>query len=239
MQRTQKIHHTIRLVSQRRSLASIVRTPGAKQRYTVPSAKANPLLYSRLTSTQFATQPRVPFSATWVVSQRRSYSSGVTEDEERKGLFYHTLDGGVYALSFLSESPSSQNSATVIGLIPEGQGLEGFQENQAFVDLLHDTVKSALIENVDPDLANDATQRQEGWMHVHDLRRFPESGRVGDADDIIGTVLVQEGKINGETYERMPMYRTVSSDGPTKLSESLHKRLLSALQDAHKKESKA
>jgi hypothetical protein len=114
--------------------------------------------------------------------------------------------------------------------------------SEAFVDLLHDTVKAALTENVDPDLANDATQRQEGWMHVHgklsiyggprlltiersDMRNFPESGRVGDADDIIGSVLVQDGKvcltsyifeqfylvsrtqIKGETYERMPSYR--------------------------------
>ncbi|KAG8719173.1 hypothetical protein FRC09_011517 [Ceratobasidium sp. 395] len=161
------------------------------------------------------------------------------EDEERKGLFYHPLDGNLYALSFLSERPASRNSATVIGLVPEGQGLDGFEENQAFVDLLHDTVKAALTDNVDPDLGNDATQRQEGWMHVHDMRRFPESGRVGDADDIIGSVLVQKGKIKGETYERMPSYRTCTGDGPIKLSSSVHERLMAALKDAHKKESKA
>ena len=35
------------------------------------------------------------------------------------------------------------------------------------MDLLHDTVKAALIAGVDQDLTNDATQRQEGWLHIH------------------------------------------------------------------------
>lgn len=236
MQHIQRLSPIVRLASQRRSLYSIIRSSKARH-HTVLSA--NGLFRSPAFLKPATTQFYVSRSPIIAAFQTRSYSSSMTEDEERKGLFYHTLDGGVYALSFLSETPSSQNSATVIGLIPEGQGLEGFQENQAFIDLLHDTIKSCLVENVDPDLANDATQRQEGWMHIHDLRRFPESGRVGDADDIIGSVLVQEGKINGETYECMPTYRTVSTDGPTKLSESIHKRLVSALQDVHKKESNA
>ncbi|KAG8737188.1 hypothetical protein FRC10_008474 [Ceratobasidium sp. 414] len=232
----QRLAPTTRLLVQRRSLCSVVRAP--KTRYGAPSVTScSP---SPLVTTRFATQKlgsRLPAS---FVSLARSYSSSdAVEDDERKGLFYHPLDGDIYALSFLSEKPPSRNSATVIGLIPEGKGLEGFEENQAFMDLLHDTVKTALIDNIDPDLANDATQRQEGWMHVHDMRRFPESGRVGDADDIIGSVLVQKGKINGETYERMPSYRTCTGDGPIKLSSIMHERLINALEDAHKKESRA
>ncbi|KAG8703150.1 hypothetical protein FRC08_003049 [Ceratobasidium sp. 394] len=225
----QRLVPTARLVVQRRSLCSVVRAP--KARYCAPHVTSCPR--SLAIATRLATQKHDSRLPAPFISQARSYSSSdVVEDEERKGLFYHPLDGNLYALSFLPDEPPSRSSATVIGLIPEGQGLDGFEENP-FVDLLHDTVKAALTDNVDPDLANDATQRQEGWMHVH------ESGRVGDADDIIGSVLVQKGKINGETYERMPSYRTCTSDGPTKLSSSMQERLISALKDAHKKESKA
>ncbi|KAG8701119.1 hypothetical protein FRC08_004276 [Ceratobasidium sp. 394] len=185
-----KLAPTARLVVQRRSLCSVIRAPKA-------CAPAISCSHPRAITTRLTTQKLNSLLPAPFISQARSYfSSDVVEDEERKGLFYHPLDGNLYALSFLPEEPPSRNSATVIGLIPEGQGLDGFEENQAFVDLLHDTVKAALTDNVDPDLANDATQRQEGWMHVHDMRRFPESGRVGDADDIIGSVLVQKGKVH-------------------------------------------
>ncbi|KAG9127576.1 hypothetical protein FRC07_012056 [Ceratobasidium sp. 392] len=237
MQQIPKLAPTVRLVTQRRSLCSVVRASKLNYHAPISSTSCSPVITIRVAAR--ISGSRLPVA---LPSQTRFYSSsGVTEDEERKGLFYHPLDGNLYALSFLSEKPASRDSATVIGLVPEGQGLEGFEENQVFVDLLHDTVKSALTDNVDPDLANDATQRQEGWMHVHGkyMRRFPESGRVGDADDIIGSVLVQKGKIKGETYERMPSYRTCTGDGPIKLSSSVHERLISALKDVHKKESKA
>ncbi|CAE6429527.1 unnamed protein product [Rhizoctonia solani] len=173
-------------------------------------------------------KPRTP-----IVSQVRYYaaSSEVEEDPERKGLYYHPVGNNVFALSFLNEKPSSQNSATVIGLLN--------LIKEAFVDLLHDTVKAALIEGVDQELGNDAVQRKEGWLHVHDYRNFPEMGRVGDPDDILGSVLVQDGKIKGETYQRMPSYRTCTTDGPVKLSPSLHERLLKSLREARQKESSA
>ncbi|KAG8762787.1 hypothetical protein FRC12_008849 [Ceratobasidium sp. 428] len=235
IQKIQKLKPVARLVVQRRSLCSVFRVTKPNYRIPIISPSRSTAITTRSVAQNLRSQPPVAFA-----SQSRFYSSsGVVEDEERKGLFYHPLDGNLYALSLLSEKPASRNSATVIGLVPEGQGLDGFEENQAFVDLLHDTVKAALTDNVDPDLANDATQRQEGWMHVHDMRRFPESGRVGDADDIIGSVLVQKGKIKGETYERMPSYRTCTGDGPIKLSSSMHERLIAALKDVHKKESKA
>ncbi|KAF8688671.1 hypothetical protein RHS03_09529, partial [Rhizoctonia solani] len=174
-------------------------------------------------------------------SQLRHYtaSTGVEEDPERKGLYYHPVGDNIFALSFLKEKPVNKSSATVIGLVKGGEESNSFQENQAFVDLLHETVKAALIEGADRDLGNDAVQRKEGWLHVHDYRNFPELGRVGDPDDILGSVLVQDGKIKGETYERMPAYRTCTTDGPVKLSPSLHERLLKSLKEAYQKESKA
>lgn len=136
-------------------------------------------------------------------------SSDATEDPGRKGLYYHPVGDNLFALSFLSEKPPRRDSATVIGLINRDEGLSSFRENQAFVDLLHDTVKAALIEGVAYDMENDAKRRQEGWLHVHDLRNFPESGRVGEAADIVGSVLARGGEIQGETYQRVPAYRQV------------------------------
>ncbi|CAE6468178.1 unnamed protein product [Rhizoctonia solani] len=174
-------------------------------------------------------KPRTP-----IVSQVRYYaaSSEVEEDPERKGLYYHPVGNNVFALSFLNEKPSSQNSATVIGLVQGGEDSHSFQENRKLCIYL-----AALIEGVDQELGNDAVQRKEGWLHVHDYRNFPEMGRVGDPDDILGSVLVQDGKIKGETYQRMPSYRTCTTDGPVKLSPSLHERLLKSLREARQKES--
>ncbi|KAF8752046.1 hypothetical protein RHS01_07853 [Rhizoctonia solani] len=126
-------------------------------------------------------------------SQLRHYaaSTGVEEDPERKGLYYHPVGDNIFALSFLKEKPVNKSSATVIGLVKGGEESNSFQENQAFVDLLHETVKASLIEGADRDLGNDAVQRKEGWLHVHDYRNFPELGRVGDPDDILGSVLVK------------------------------------------------
>ena len=199
-----------------------------------------PLRSTRPQSRAFPAPIHLPHPAiAFGIPQARSYSSSdVSEDPDRKGLYYHPIGNKTYALSFLSEKPSRPDSPTVIGHVPEDAGLDGFKENLPFVDLLHDTVKAALVEGVDKELTNDATQRQEGWLHVHDLRNFPEQGRVGDPDDIVGSVLVQEGKIKGDTYQRMPSYRTVTRDGPLRLTSSLHERLLKALKEAHQKDSK-
>ncbi|CAE6505113.1 unnamed protein product [Rhizoctonia solani] len=188
-----------------------------------------------------AHRPPVLRSGPPVLSQLRYYSASpeVEEDPERKGLFYHPVGNNVFALSFLDEKPPSRNSATVIGFVQGGEESNSFEENQAFVDLLHNTVKAALVEGVDQELGNDAVQRKEGWLHVHDYRNFPEMGRVGNPDDILGSVLVQGGKIKGETYQRMPTYRTCTTDGPVKLSPSMHERLLKSLREARQKESSA
>ncbi|KAB5593379.1 hypothetical protein CTheo_3211 [Ceratobasidium theobromae] len=128
----------------------------------------------------------------------RRYSGATpepTEDPDRKGLYYHPVGDNIFALSFLPEAPPHRDSATVIGLIPSDKGLDSFRENQLFIDLLQNTIKSALIEGADEELAKDATRRQEGWIHVQDWRNFPELGRVGSPDDILGSVLVQNGKV--------------------------------------------
>jgi hypothetical protein len=62
-----------------------------------------------------------------------------------------------------------------------------------------------------------------------DKRVTPALGRIPDPEDIIGTVLVRDGKVVKGTYEPMPSYRVVTADGPTVLSEDMEKRLMESL----------
>ena len=85
-----------------------------------------------------------------------------------------------------------------------------------FREILHKAISEGLEEEVDEIQMNGARQLQEGWMHIHgaslcpitpayfrcflaytlpDERNIPPLGRVGDPDDIIASVRVQDGKV--------------------------------------------
>ncbi|KAL0057627.1 hypothetical protein AAF712_015728 [Marasmius tenuissimus] len=66
-------------------------------------------------------------------------------------------------------------------------------------------------------------------MHIHDDRNVPALGRIGDVDDIIASVLVEEGKILADTYQTMPAYRLVTADGVTQLTPGLADKLKGVL----------
>ncbi|KAJ4496034.1 hypothetical protein C8J55DRAFT_553776 [Lentinula edodes] len=183
--------------------------------------------------------------------------SGSFADHTRPDLFYHLVepptplspDVPVYALSFLPSAPPVPNSATVIGWLPastesqteQDAGLNDFKENIKFRHLLHEAVKSGLQANVDEIQRNGALQIQQGWMHIHDDRNIPALGRIGDPDDIIASVLVEDGKIQADTYQAMPAYRLCTTDGVTQLTEGLsahlHKILLQRLEIERKGQS--
>ncbi|ELU45267.1 hypothetical protein AG1IA_00700 [Rhizoctonia solani AG-1 IA] len=69
-------------------------------------------------------------------SQLRHYaaSTGVEEDPERKGLYYHPVGDNIFALSFLKEKPVNKSSATVIGLVKGGEESNSFQENRELLE---------------------------------------------------------------------------------------------------------
>ncbi|KAG6826402.1 hypothetical protein H0H92_015967 [Tricholoma furcatifolium] len=100
-----------------------------------------------------------------------------------------------------------------------------FKENQKFRDVLHEAIKDGLENRVDEIHTNGALQLQEGWMHIHDDRNIPPLGRIGDPDDIIASVLVQDSKILPETYQPMPSYRLCTSDGLLTLTPGLARHL--------------
>jgi len=98
-----------------------------------------------------------------------------------------------------------------------------------FLPVLHESNKAALRNDVDEIWINGAMQIQQGWMHIHDQRNIPALGRVGDPDDIIATVLVENSKILPETYQPMPSYRICTSDGVLQLTPGLADHLRRAL----------
>ncbi|PFH53424.1 hypothetical protein AMATHDRAFT_1090 [Amanita thiersii Skay4041] len=129
-------------------------------------------------------------------------------DPTRPDLYYHLVgpptpvsdSHPAFALSFLSSPPptksgSERESAGVIGWLPavveHVAGAEGGEEAGL----------------------NDFKENHE--------RNIPPLGRIGDPDDIIATVLVDDGKILADTYQPMPAYRLCTGDGLTKLTPGL------------------
>ncbi|KAK2460788.1 hypothetical protein APHAL10511_007258 [Amanita phalloides] len=109
--------------------------------------------------------------------------------------------------------------------------LQGKRDSCAakFRQVLHRAVQDGLREGVDEIQTNRAIQLQNGWMHIQDERNLPAFGRVGDPDDILASVLVENGKILPDTYQAMPAYRLCTSDGVTNLTPGLALKLQSLL----------
>ncbi|KAK7042436.1 hypothetical protein R3P38DRAFT_2511607 [Favolaschia claudopus] len=183
----------------------------------------------------------------YVPSRRRFNSTSDSEsspsftDPNRPDLHYHLVnpptplskDAPAFALSFVVESPSR---STVLGWLPAATtgndheaGLNDFVENPEFRTLLHQAIQDGLREKVDDVQIGGAIQLGNGWMHIHDERNVPALGRIGDPDDIIATVLVEDGEIRAETYQAMPSYRICTSDGPTQLTPGLAQKLKTML----------
>ncbi|KAF9525056.1 hypothetical protein CPB83DRAFT_897333 [Crepidotus variabilis] len=178
----------------------------------------------------------------------------VFDDPHRPDLFYHLVKAPTplsslqpaYALSFLREPPPHVDSPVIIGWLPaqtiqetpsnagsptqeRGASLQDFVGNPKFITFLHDTIRSGLKESVDEIWKDAALQYQQGWMHIHDQRNPPDQGRIGDPDDIIASVLVEDSVLRPETYQPMPSYRICTSDGVIQLTPGLSEYLRKAL----------
>lgn len=68
----------------------------------------------------------------------------------------------------------------------------------------------------------------DSWLHIADERNPPPWGRIPYPEDIIGTVLVNNGVIQPETYQEMPTHRLVTSNGIFQLSEPLRQCIVDA-----------
>ncbi|KAH8102220.1 hypothetical protein BXZ70DRAFT_60781 [Cristinia sonorae] len=196
--------------------------------------------------------PRIKRPFTTAARPHETQRTESFPDPDRPDLFYHLFhpptalssSAPVYALSFLQDAPRNVTSKTILGWLPaagqgaDGAGLNDFKENPAFRVLLHEALQSALKDNVDEVQRNGAIQTQQGWMHINDERNVPALGRIGDPDDILASVRVEEGKILAETYQPMPSYRLCTADGILQLSEGLARRLKERLAEEARIENK-
>ncbi|KAF6748049.1 hypothetical protein DFP72DRAFT_1015767 [Ephemerocybe angulata] len=173
-------------------------------------------------------------------------------DSRRPELFYHLVqpptplspDLSVFAISFLNQPLHNAESSAVLGWVPvphEAGSVtpeeiaqrvvwRDFRENASFKDILHKSLYTSLRDGKDEIWVNGAKQLQQGWMHIHDQRNPPALGRVGDPDDIIASVLVENSTVKPETYQPMPSYRVCTADGVLQLTPAMLEDLVTALQ---------
>jgi hypothetical protein len=73
-----------------------------------------------------------------------------------------------------------------------------------------------------------------------DERKLPPAGRIGETEDLIGSVYVQDGKVRldppgsntqivPDTYSPLPTYRLITLDGALQLPRGLDEHLLAEL----------
>jgi len=194
-----------------------------------------------------------PFTSARVLSDQVSPHLTTTfEDPARKGLFYHLVPPPTplsntrpaFAVSLLAHPPPSAESSTILGWLPaetpgkdRDAGLNDFVPNPRFLPLLHEAISEGLAEAVDDIQVAGALQLGNGWMHIHDERNVPPLNRIGDPDDILASVRVEDGKIIPETYQAMPSYRVSTAHGVTQLTEGLASKLQRLLEKCAREES--
>lgn len=69
-----------------------------------------------------------------------------------------------------------------------------------------------------------------------DERNLPPQGRIGDTEDLIGSVFVEGGKVVAATYEPMPSYRLVTANGVCTLPRGLDEHVVRWLGDVRQRE---
>lgn len=71
-----------------------------------------------------------------------------------------------------------------------------------------------------------------GWVHISDMRRIPDFGRIADPEDIFGSVEVEgDGTFTDGTgnYQQSGTYRIVTNDGILGLSDFLRQKVVERL----------
>lgn len=178
----------------------------------------------------------------------RHYSTSpgppVLQDPIRPSIYYHLIEAPnpisrelpAYAVSLLEKLPANPRSPTVMGWLlaastrdDQEAGIQDFLENNEFLNVVHEVLRSVIAQNRDERLESEAIQLGSGWMHINDDRNLPEVGRISRPDDIIASVRVEDGKMLPETYNPMPTYRICTTDGLTTLSPGLEEELIAKL----------
>ncbi|KAJ1757476.1 hypothetical protein LPJ69_004398 [Coemansia sp. RSA 1752] len=104
---------------------------------------------------------------------------------------------------------------------------QNFIENRHFWPLVEEVM--AQHAHVDPELQAQAAFQKTGWMNIADGRNPPPLGRTGNAEDILGCVLIEDKTIMPGSFQPNCAHRPVSADGLFQLPKFLHAKLLERL----------
>ncbi|KAJ1741428.1 hypothetical protein LPJ78_003731 [Coemansia sp. RSA 989] len=141
------------------------------------------------------------------------------------------------ALRFPVKSTGQQSSDSVIGWIRASSKVaadsqiqispQNFIENRQFWPLVLEVLEKHVHE--DPELQAQAAFQKTGWMNIADGRNPPPLGRTGNAEDIVGCVLVKDKAMVPGTFQSNWAHRPVTADGLFQLPKYLHAKLLERL----------
>ncbi|WWD00641.1 hypothetical protein V866_007576 [Kwoniella sp. B9012] len=159
-----------------------------------------------------------------------------SKDPSHPYLHYHPNSTHL-TLSFLPDPPVKR-SKTILGYLPLGDAtLDDFREEPGFLDTLHSAIQSGLELGKSDSIKYEAESRPtDGWIHVTDERAIPPVGRIGETEDLIGSVYVQDGKIIASTYSPLPTYRIITPNGVLTLPKGLDEHLIDVLKRIDKEE---
>ncbi|WVN89414.1 uncharacterized protein L203_104637 [Cryptococcus depauperatus CBS 7841] len=160
-------------------------------------------------------------------------------DPSHPHLWYHPGSSFI-SLSFLPNKPAIQGSKTILGYLPLGEAtIDDFKEEPKFLKVLEEAIKSGISQGKATTVEFEAeTRPTDGWIHINDERAIPPAGRIGETEDIIGSVYVQQGKIVADTYSSLPTYRLVTPNGVLTLPKGLDQHLISVLEGIDAEERK-
>ncbi|KAJ1805178.1 hypothetical protein LPJ56_005432, partial [Coemansia sp. RSA 2599] len=137
------------------------------------------------------------------------------------------------ALTFSKQHDGVQTGAIIGWLQPknidamaiDGQQIrpQDFTENKDFWP--HVVEVLSRHAHKDPELQSQAAYFKNGWMNVVDNRNPPPPGRTGDAEDILGSVLVENKVIAPGSFQANWAHRPVTRHGLFQLPRHLHEQL--------------
>ncbi|BGP39599.1 hypothetical protein JCM10449v2_003550 [Rhodotorula kratochvilovae] len=183
---------------------------------------------------------------------RRARPDASTPSQLYPGLYYHPHPSlpHAFTLSYLpSPPPSLAFSPTTIGTLrtfpsskpssfdqpspPADADLppitpRTFADNPDWLRLVHDILR----EHVEGDLwlqTQAKALHDDTHLHIADERAPADTNRVPSPQDILASVLVQDGKLVGASYEpNRVAYRVVTEDGLMRLPQALLDRVKKA-----------
>ncbi|KAJ2721639.1 hypothetical protein GGI07_003823 [Coemansia sp. Benny D115] len=104
-----------------------------------------------------------------------------------------------------------------------------FTENAEFWPRVQRVIAEHAHE--DPELQSQAAFLKDGWMNIMDGRNPPPPGRTGDAEDILGCVLVKAKQIQQGSFQANWAHRPVTRNGLFQLPSFLQQKLTRSLKD--------